>query len=137
MYSSLVKIMTLALTVSKWHRFSMKLNRYAFDILVMPKVKNFLFFCLPQFIKEKDPFALLSFSFSFYSISLLFDYISFFLSCIQFKNYIYFYFFRTDLRSNYLLNTKIAGVEEADLVLLVGTNPRYEAPLFNARLRKW
>lgn len=42
----------------------------------------------------------------------------------------------TDLRSNYLLNTKIAGVEEADLVLLVGTNPRYEAPLFNARLRK-
>ena len=42
----------------------------------------------------------------------------------------------TDLRSNYLLNTSIAGVEEADLVLLVGTNPRYEAPLFNTRLRK-
>ena len=31
----------------------------------------------------------------------------------------------TDLRSNYLLNTTIAGVEEADLVLLIGTNPRY------------
>ncbi len=30
----------------------------------------------------------------------------------------------TDLRSNYLLNTGIAGVEEADLVLLIGTNPR-------------
>jgi len=42
----------------------------------------------------------------------------------------------TDLRSNYLLNTTIAGVEEADLVLLVGTNPRYEAPIFNSRLRK-
>lgn len=42
----------------------------------------------------------------------------------------------TDLRSNYLLNTKIQGVEEADLVLLVGTNPRFEAPLFNARIRK-
>lgn len=42
----------------------------------------------------------------------------------------------TDLRSSYLLNTKIVGVEEADLALLVGTNPRYEAPLFNARLRK-
>nr|XP_054768057.1 NADH-ubiquinone oxidoreductase 75 kDa subunit, mitochondrial-like [Lytechinus pictus] len=42
----------------------------------------------------------------------------------------------TDLRSNYLLNTSIAGVEEADLILLVGTNPRYEAPLFNARIRK-
>ncbi|XP_070588088.1 NADH-ubiquinone oxidoreductase 75 kDa subunit, mitochondrial [Erythrolamprus reginae] len=42
----------------------------------------------------------------------------------------------TDLRSNYLLNTKITGVEEADLLLLVGSNPRFEAPLFNARIRK-
>lgn len=42
----------------------------------------------------------------------------------------------TDLRSNYLLNTGIAGVEDADLVLLIGTNPRFEAPVFNARLRK-
>ncbi|XP_032386158.1 NADH-ubiquinone oxidoreductase 75 kDa subunit, mitochondrial isoform X1 [Etheostoma spectabile] len=42
----------------------------------------------------------------------------------------------SDLRSNYLLNTGIAGIEEADLLLLVGTNPRYEAPLFNARIRK-
>ncbi|XP_036362854.1 NADH-ubiquinone oxidoreductase 75 kDa subunit, mitochondrial [Octopus sinensis] len=42
----------------------------------------------------------------------------------------------TDIRSNYLLNTTIAGIEEADLVLLIGTNPRYEASLFNARLRK-
>ncbi|XP_072393947.1 NADH-ubiquinone oxidoreductase 75 kDa subunit, mitochondrial [Diabrotica undecimpunctata] len=42
----------------------------------------------------------------------------------------------TDLRSSYLLNNKIAGVEEADLVLLVGSNPRFEAPLLNARLRK-
>ncbi|CAH2306412.1 NADH-ubiquinone oxidoreductase 75 kDa subunit, mitochondrial [Pelobates cultripes] len=42
----------------------------------------------------------------------------------------------TDLRSNYLLNSKINGVEEADFLLLVGTNPRYEAPLFNARIRK-
>lgn len=42
----------------------------------------------------------------------------------------------TDLRSNYLLNSSIASIEEADLVLLVGTNPRYEAPLLNTRLRK-
>ncbi|XP_041365548.1 NADH-ubiquinone oxidoreductase 75 kDa subunit, mitochondrial-like [Gigantopelta aegis] len=42
----------------------------------------------------------------------------------------------TDLRSNYLLNTRIAGVEEADVLLFVGTNPRFEAPLFNARVRK-
>uniref|UniRef100_A0A8C2IUL8 NADH-ubiquinone oxidoreductase 75 kDa subunit, mitochondrial n=1 Tax=Cyprinus carpio TaxID=7962 RepID=A0A8C2IUL8_CYPCA len=42
----------------------------------------------------------------------------------------------TDLRSNYLLNSRIAGIEECDLLLLVGTNPRYEAPLFNSRIRK-
>ena len=42
----------------------------------------------------------------------------------------------TDLRSNYLLNTTIAGVEDADFVLLVGCNPRFDAPVFNARLRK-
>jgi NADH dehydrogenase/NADH:ubiquinone oxidoreductase subunit G len=35
-----------------------------------------------------------------------------------------------------LLNAGIAGVEEADVILLVGTNPRFEAPLFNARIRK-
>jgi NADH dehydrogenase (ubiquinone) Fe-S protein 1 len=42
----------------------------------------------------------------------------------------------TDLRSSYLLNSKIAGVEDADIVLFIGTNARFEAPLFNARVRK-
>ncbi|XP_044740304.1 NADH-ubiquinone oxidoreductase 75 kDa subunit, mitochondrial [Chrysoperla carnea] len=42
----------------------------------------------------------------------------------------------TDLRSSYLLNTGIAGVEESDLVLLIGTNTRLEAPLLNTRIRK-
>lgn len=30
----------------------------------------------------------------------------------------------------------LKGAEEADLVLLIGTNPRYEAPLINTRIRK-
>jgi NADH dehydrogenase (ubiquinone) Fe-S protein 1 len=42
----------------------------------------------------------------------------------------------SDLRSNYLLNAGIASIEEADLVLLVGTNPRYEATILNTRIRK-
>lgn len=42
----------------------------------------------------------------------------------------------TDLRSNYLLNTGLATIEEADLVLFIGTNPRFEAPLLNTRVRK-
>ena len=39
-------------------------------------------------------------------------------------------------RASYLFNTTIAGIEQADLILLVGTNPRFEAPLVNARIRK-
>ncbi|KAK4696588.1 NADH dehydrogenase (ubiquinone) Fe-S protein 1, partial [Lecanoromycetidae sp. Uapishka_2] len=41
-----------------------------------------------------------------------------------------------DLRSSYLFNSKIYGVEEADAILLVGTNPRHEAAGLNARIRK-
>jgi NADH-quinone oxidoreductase subunit G len=39
-------------------------------------------------------------------------------------------------RAGYLFNTTIAGIEQADACLLVGANPRWEAPLVNARLRK-
>ena len=39
-------------------------------------------------------------------------------------------------RESWLLNTTIAGLEQADAILLVGTNPRLEAPVLNARLRK-
>jgi NADH-quinone oxidoreductase subunit G len=39
-------------------------------------------------------------------------------------------------RAGYLFNTTVAGIEKSDACLLVGTNPRWEAPLVNARLRK-
>ncbi len=39
-------------------------------------------------------------------------------------------------RESYLFNSGIAGLEDADVILLVGTNPRREAALINARLRK-
>ncbi len=39
-------------------------------------------------------------------------------------------------RGSYLFNTSIAGLEEADAILLVGSNPRWDAPLINARIRK-
>ncbi|KAL5497760.1 NDUFS1 [Sanghuangporus vaninii] len=41
-----------------------------------------------------------------------------------------------DIRSNYLFNSTIPGVEEADAILLVGTNPRHEAAVLNSRIRK-
>lgn len=42
----------------------------------------------------------------------------------------------TDFRHSYMLNTTLPMLEEADMVLLVGADPRKEAPLLNARLRK-
>jgi NADH-quinone oxidoreductase subunit G len=39
-------------------------------------------------------------------------------------------------REFYLFNTSIAGIEEADALLIIGSNPRREAPVLNARIRK-
>eukprot|EP00461_Guttulinopsis_vulgaris_P000484 UN00484 len=44
--------------------------------------------------------------------------------------------FSADLRTHYLFNTGIANLDEADCVVLVGTNPRMEAPILNARIRR-
>lgn len=42
----------------------------------------------------------------------------------------------TTSRSNYLFNSGIAGLEKADVCLLVGANPRQVAPVLNARIGK-
>ena len=39
-------------------------------------------------------------------------------------------------RAGYLFNTTIAGIDQADAILIVGSNPRQEAPIINARIRK-
>jgi NADH-quinone oxidoreductase subunit G len=39
-------------------------------------------------------------------------------------------------RGNYIFNAGIAGIEDADALLLIGSNPRLEAPVLNARIRK-
>ncbi|XP_061977635.1 NADH dehydrogenase [ubiquinone] iron-sulfur protein 1, mitochondrial-like [Populus nigra] len=41
-----------------------------------------------------------------------------------------------DLRSGYIMNSGISGLENADVFLLVGTQPRVEAAMVNARIRK-
>ena len=46
------------------------------------------------------------------------------------------YYVNTHDRQNYIFNSKINGIEESDLIILVGTNPRYEATILNSRIRK-
>ena len=45
-------------------------------------------------------------------------------------------FVNTSKRENYLFNSTINGIEESDFIFLIGTNPRYEATILNARIRK-
>ena len=46
------------------------------------------------------------------------------------------YFIDISERENYIFNSSINGLEESDLILLVGTNPRIESTILNARIRK-
>ena len=46
------------------------------------------------------------------------------------------FYVNTNDRRNYIFNSKLNGIEESDLIILIGTNPRYEATILNARIRK-
>ena len=62
-----------------------------------------------------------------------------FLDKLNFKNYDCRQdqsFFIPSKRFSYLFNSKISGIDESDLCLLIGTDLRKEAPLINARLRQ-
>jgi len=72
-------------------------------------------------------------------LEMIYSFKSFFEKCIGSKNLecrqdkIYI---NPKERINYIFNSSINGIEESDLILLVGTNPRLEATILNARIRK-
>jgi NADH-quinone oxidoreductase subunit G len=39
-------------------------------------------------------------------------------------------------RASWLFNSTVQGIEDADAILLIGANPRWESPVLNARIRK-
>ena len=62
-----------------------------------------------------------------------------FLSDINCKNYDFRekkFYINPEHRTNYIFNSSIQGIEEADLIILIGTNPRHEGTMVNARIRK-
>ena len=46
------------------------------------------------------------------------------------------YYVNFSEKENYRFNSGIAGIEESDLILMIGCNPRYEATILNSRIRK-
>ncbi len=62
-----------------------------------------------------------------------------FFSCLQSNNLEFRereFYINSSEKSNYIFNSSIKGLEQSDLILLVGTNPRLEATMLNARIRK-
>tara|TARA_B100001123_G_scaffold332701_1_gene375397 strand:- start:593 stop:2632 length:2040 start_codon:yes stop_codon:yes gene_type:complete len=72
-------------------------------------------------------------------LEMIYSFKSFFEKCIGSKNFecredrIYI---NPSERMNYIFNSSINGIENSDFILLVGTNPRLEATILNARIRK-
>jgi len=46
------------------------------------------------------------------------------------------YYVNFEEKQNYIFNSSISGIEESDLILIVGCNPRLEATILNSRIRK-
>jgi len=72
-------------------------------------------------------------------LEMIYSFKFFLEQCIETKNFecrqdrIYI---NPEERINYLFNSSINGIESADLILLIGSNPRLEATILNARIRK-
>ncbi len=46
------------------------------------------------------------------------------------------FYINSSEKINYIFNSSIRGIEDSDLIFLIGTNPRFEASMLNARIRK-
>ncbi|MBA1337410.1 MAG: NADH-quinone oxidoreductase subunit G [Pelagibacterales bacterium] len=72
-------------------------------------------------------------------LEMIYSFKTFFENCIGSNNFecrqdkIYI---NPNERKNYIFNSSINGIEESDFILLIGTNPRLEATILNARIRK-
>ena len=73
------------------------------------------------------------------NMETLFIFKEFFNKCLNSKNlesrndHVYL---NPEKRENYLFNSNINGIEESDFIFIIGSNPRYEATILNARIRK-
>ena len=72
-------------------------------------------------------------------LEMIYSFKSFFEKCIKSTNFECRQdrtYINPEERMNYIFNSSIKGIEDSDFILLVGTNPRLEATILNARIRK-
>jgi NADH-quinone oxidoreductase subunit G len=73
------------------------------------------------------------------NMETLYSFKEFFSKCLDSTNIesrIDHSYLNVEKRENYLFNSTINNIEESDFIFLIGTNPRYEATILNARIRK-
>jgi len=72
-------------------------------------------------------------------LEMIYSFKTFFEKCINSKNFECREnktYINPNERINYIFNSSINGIEESDMILLIGANPRLEATILNARIRK-
>ena len=100
---------------------------------------NEVYNIIKEKIKNTDSSKVCGFSGDLINMETLYIFKEFFYKSLNSKNiesrsnHIYL---NTDKRENYLFNSSINGIEESDFIFLIGTNPRFESTILNARIRK-
>jgi len=90
-------------------------------------------------IKSTESTKICGFSGDLINMETLYIFKEFFIKSLNSKNlesrsnHVYL---NPEKRENYLFNSSINGIEESDFIFLIGTNPRFEATILNARIRK-
>ena len=90
-------------------------------------------------IKETDPNAIAGFIGDLTNMETAYIAKEFFNKTIKSNNLesrINNYYVNKSNRENYIFNSSINGIEESDLIIIIGANPRYESTILNARIRK-
>ena len=90
-------------------------------------------------IKETDKDKICGFTGDLVNMETLYIFKEFFNKCLNSNNIDFrnsHSYLNSETRENYLFNSGINGIEESDFIFLVGSNPRFEATMLNARIRK-
>ena len=90
-------------------------------------------------IKETDKDKICGFTGDLVNMETLYIFKEFFNKCLNSNNIDFrnsHSYLNSETRENYLFNSGINGIEESDFIFLIGSNPRFEATMLNARIRK-
>ncbi len=90
-------------------------------------------------VKETEKDKICGFTGDLVNMETLYIFKEFFNKCINSNNLDFrnnHTYLNSELRENYLFNSTINGIEDSDFIFIIGSNPRFEATMLNARIRK-